>query len=101
MHATSSTTSARTVKITPNFQFGSSLRVRISNWVRTAAPRSRLSFGYSRSKPFASTASSLRAWRSGVPGFKRALKANSRSSRSTKKFFCGLVENRFAIASGM
>ena len=36
-----------------------------------------------------------------APGFRRALTVSSRSSRSTKKFFCGLVENIRAIASGM
>src|SRR6185295_11900964 len=49
----SSTASARIRKITLNFQLTSSPRVRISKNVRTAAPRSRLTAGYSRSKPLA------------------------------------------------
>ena len=100
VQATSRTASARITKITPNFQLRSS-RVRASNWVYTAAPRLRLTFGYSRSKVFASTASSFRACWSVVPGFKRALTFNSRSSRSSKKFFWGLVENTRAMASGI
>src|SRR6266404_5541670 len=101
VHATSRTASARITKTTMNFQLPSSARVRISKSVRTAAPRLRLTFGYSRSKFFASTASSLRACCSVVPRFKRACTCNSRSSRSSRKFFCGLVENIPAIARGM
>ena len=89
------------MKITPNFQLASLACVRISNMVRTAAPRSRFVFGYSRSRFRASTASSLLACRRVVPGFRRALTISSRSSRSTKKSFRGSVENVRAIASGM
>ncbi len=100
VHATRSTASARIVKITPNFQLTSLSCVRISNWVRTAAPRSRFNFGYSCSKPRASKASSSRACRRVVPGFRRPLTVSSRSSRSTKKSFRGFVEKTRAIDSG-
>ena len=50
---------------------------------------------------FAIAASSLFACASVSPGLSRALTLSSRSSRSSKKFFCGLVENTRAIASGM
>jgi hypothetical protein len=100
VHATSSTVSARTVKITPNLQLMSSPRVRISNWVRTSAPRPWLSAGYSRSKLRATTASSARASSRLAPSCRRALTLSSRSSRSSKKRFCGSVEKTGAIASG-
>ncbi len=60
VQATSRTANARITKITPNFQFSSSM-VRAWNWVYTAAPRLRLTLEYSLSKFFARTASSFRA----------------------------------------
>ena len=49
----------------------------------------------------ARTASSLRACCSVVPAFNRAFTSSTRPSRSSKNFFCGSVENRRAMASGM
>ncbi len=101
VQATSSTARARIVKTTPNFQLMSLSRVRIWNWVRTAAPRSRLSFGYSRSKLFARRRSSSCARASVVPRLRRALTVSSRSPRSSRRSLRGLLENVRAIARGM
>ena len=102
VQATSRTARARITKITPNFQFSSSSRVRISNWVYTAAPRLRLSFAIFALEIFREhgelhCAPAAASW----PVSTARFTCNSRSSRSSKKFFCRLVENTRAIASGM
>ena len=71
VHATSSTASARIVKITPNFQLTSSSCVRISNWVLHRRAAVAIELRILALEARASTASSFRACRSVVPGFRR------------------------------
>ena len=89
------------MKITLNFQLRSASCVRIWIIVRTAAPRSRLVFGYSRSKSRATTESSFCASFSVAPAARRPRTIKPRSWRPTKKSFVAPGENMRAIARGM